>query len=448
MPYKLAEVQNIFSISSYILIALPFLLMPLVIAMVDFVNAYRARFKKGKSFRDESTVTDVVTIDTKFVDDKFSILIPIFGNLSYLKNVDFLKDYGDRVVLCTTTKESDEFNVKIEEVSQKYGFRVFRSEVVLSSTTAKPNPWKLFHLTLKNNETPEEVLKMETVRDEIIKDSFESITTPYCIFLDADTVAEGSLNELVSTFIYRGYDIASVRILASKEETLSEKLQAIEYRLAMDARRLYPWLTSGACMIAKTEVIKEVMLHHSLFFSGGDIEIGKLSKMLGYKVGHIPFVLFTDVPETFKAWFKQRMAWCGGGFRHTIVNFTTYIWRHPFYFFYFTVIVFAATPLRWYEIINNPGILPFVYMIYLFLIVVLHLRHLKWYYLLFPIYALVQVMFIVPLGVYTYLKMAKNGRNIGLIRLNKVEEPVFDYVEDGELELSYVSQTRESYETL
>jgi cellulose synthase/poly-beta-1,6-N-acetylglucosamine synthase-like glycosyltransferase len=390
------------------------------LASIDFINTYRAGGKKKSHSRSEAEIVDLVSVNRSFIYEDFAILIPIFGDIKYLKNVDFLKKYGSQVVLCTTTKESDEFNAKINEIAKMHGFRIFRSQVPLSSISAKPNPWKLFRLILKKRENTS--LKKESVRDEIIKESSSSIKESYCIFLDADTVAKNNLNELVSVFRYNNYDIASVRVLASKENTLAEKLQAIEYRLAMDARRIYPWLTSGACMIAKTDVMASIMSHHSLFFSGGDIEIGKLAKMLGYRVGHIPFVVFTDVPETFKAWFKQRMVWCGGSFRHSIINCTAYIWRHPFYFLYFTIIVFAATPLRWYELIKNLGILPLVYIIYLILILTLHRKHIKWYYLLFPLYALVQVMFIVPLGVYAYLKMAKRGGNIGIIRLRGFEK--------------------------
>ncbi len=122
-------------------------------------------------------------------------------------------------------------------------------------------------------------------------------------FLNGDTVAYEPLQKLVGHFRDMKYDICSVRVLASESNTLCEKLQAIEYELSMDSRKIYPWLTSGACMVAKTEVIGDIMQHHSLFFSGGDIEIGKLAKILKYNVGHIPFELYTDVPITFKAWF-------------------------------------------------------------------------------------------------------------------------------------------------
>ena len=36
-------------------------------------------------------------------------------------------------------------------------------------------------------------------------------------------------------------------------------------------------------MIAKTEVLRHSLRNHSHFFQGGDIEIGKLASILGYK---------------------------------------------------------------------------------------------------------------------------------------------------------------------
>jgi cellulose synthase/poly-beta-1,6-N-acetylglucosamine synthase-like glycosyltransferase len=262
-------------------------------------------------------------------------------------------------------------------------------------------------------------INREIVRDEIIRDSFEVVTTKYCIFLDGDTVAEGDMRKLITQMEEHQYDLASVRVLASKKNSLIEKLQSVEYELAMDARHIYPWLTSGACMVAKTEIIQKIMGHHSLFFSGGDIEIGKLARMLHFKVGHIPFKFYTDVPSTFKAWFKQRMAWSGGGFRHAIINIHQYTWRHPFFYFYFTFLVYLLWPLRWYEMIMHPGVIPFVVFLYWSLILIFHLRFFRLFYLAFPLYALLQVMVLVPLGIYTYIRMARSSRNAGFIKLRK-----------------------------
>jgi cellulose synthase/poly-beta-1,6-N-acetylglucosamine synthase-like glycosyltransferase len=387
---------------------------PLLLSLVDFIVLARTRRRphiRLHEFTPES--------------NDFTILIPIFGHLRYLKNIEFLKQYASHVVLCTTTKESSEFNAGIAELSEQYGFRVFRSEIPHSSHH-KPNPWRLFKTTLTHQQNQ---MFTETTRDEIIRDSFRVVTTKYCIFLDGDTVVKERLEKLVGKVEERGYDISSVRVVASRRNTIMEKLQAIEYELAMDARRIYPWLTSGAGMVARTDVIKDIMTHHSLFFSGGDIEIGKLAMLLGYKVGHISCEFLTDVPETFKGWVKQRLAWSGGSFRHCVVNLHNYGWQHPFFYFYTTFVVFFLIPLRWWELFHRPEVIPLVIAIYWGLIGLFHWKHLEWYYLLFPFYSLFQVMILIPLGCVSYFQMLYRSQNIGFIKIRKLEmEPVL--VED------------------
>ncbi len=387
----------------------------LLISLIDFVVLVRARLK------DHHTVEEYTKSDLNY-----TILVPIFGNISYLRNIDFLKQYAKHVVLCTTTKENAEFDEAINNIASEHGFRVFRSEVPIASASHRPNPWRLFTHTLHgkgNLHVTEDVSSVgdrfnrEIARDEIIKDSFSAIETDYCIFLDGDTTAKEKLFKLVHLVRELDFDLASVRVLASKQETIMEKLQAVEYDLAMDARKIYPWLTSGACMVAKTEVIKDIMQHHSLFFSGGDIEIGKLAGILKYKVGHVRFEFYTDVPSTFKSWFKQRMAWFGGGFRHAVVNLHRYAWRHPLFYFYTTILVYLLTPLRWYEVVKHPEALPIVIVLYWFLIFAFHWKTKKWFYFLFPFYALLQILILIPLGVLTYIRMAFSTSNIGMIRL-------------------------------
>ncbi|HYC80041.1 MAG TPA: glycosyltransferase family 2 protein [Candidatus Binatia bacterium] len=398
---------------------LPYILVIALISLIDFVTLARSRFIKPTK----------ITQRTPMYHD-YSILIPIFGDMSYLKNVKFLSRYKSHVILCTTTKESPEFNQEITRVAEKYGFKIYRSEVPLASQKSKPNPWRLFQKTLHGetevNKIDESVvtidsaegkINVEIARDEIIRDSFAAVQTEYCIFLDGDTVARHSMDKLVGLMIERKLDLASVRVLASKKETVMEKLQSIEYEFAMDARKVYPWLTSGASMVAKTEVIKEIMSHHSLFFSGGDIEIGKLARMLNFKVGHIDFEFFTDVPATFKAWFKQRMAWFGGGFRHAVINMHQYSWRHPLFYFYTTFLVYLLTPLRWYEVIKRPLVIPLIVLLYWGLLLLFRGRQMRWYYLLFPFYALTQIMILPICGAYTYFKMANHANNVGMIKL-------------------------------
>ena len=385
----------------------PVLLMPIAMAELDFVTLARARFKRSPLPARAQHAAD------------FTILIPIFGDIAYLKNVAYLAPYGDKVVLCTTNRESGAFNDALLAIAERYGFRIFYSEVVRSAQNQKTNPWGLFHKTLQGGGTVR--VSAETVRDEMVRDGLMVVESEYCVFLDGDTITKDSVHEIVGAFAHLGYDLASVRVLASQERTMAERLQAIEYELAMDARRVYPWLTSGAGMVARTDAIRTIMRHHSLFFQGGDIEIGKLSQLLGMKVGHLPFTFLTDVPSTFRAWFKQRVAWCGGGFRHAVLNLHRFTWRHPFFFVYNTVVVYLLTPERWYQIVKHPWFLPIIVAIYWVMIFGVHWHRRRWFFFLFPFYALVQVMVIVPLGAVQYYRMAYRAANVGHIRLRDAQ---------------------------
>ena len=229
-----------------------------------------------------------------------------------------------------------------------------------------------------------------------------------------------------------GLDIASVRVVPSKTQSLSERLQDIEYDIAMDARLLYPWLTSGAATIGRSESIRKVMANHSLFFSGGDIELGTLARRMGMKVGHLPFLFFTDVPESLRGWFRQRArGWCIGGFRLACVNPLSAGVRAPFFAFYQTFVVYGLLPFRWYEAVVRPHFLVIVWLVYSAALFALGPRTFKWWKLLFPIYAFAQVMIAVPIGVAFYAKYAIRTRHLGRIRLRPepILPPVIDLTE-------------------
>lgn len=382
---------------SVAMITITLVVIRAMIAMIDFIVPIIARLKRRPVEGEPVPNHD------------FTVLVPIFGDISYLRNVEFLSRYGSRVLLCTTTQESDQFNRDIEAVAARHGFRIYRSDIPVASRS----PWRIFHHTLQDT-----VRRTELVRDEIMRGSSVAVDTTFCIFIDGDTVAAEDLSILAGRMAQEGHDLASVRVVASKQQTVMERLQHLEYQIAMDSRRVYPWLTSGAAMISRRTAINQIMKNHSLFFNGGDIEIGKLAKTLGYKVGHIPFVFLTDVPSTFRRWVRQRRFWFCGGFRHYIVNGLRFNWRYPFLFFYNTIVVYSLTPVRWYEVLRDPLILPSVIALYWVLQLLFHRRYYdSWVFWLFPIYCLFHVMVVLPMGVYTYCRTASKSRNAGIIRL-------------------------------
>ncbi len=329
----------------------------------------------------------------------FALLVPIFNDTKYLTNIAFMKRYADRVVLCTTTNETPEFMQSLENLSKEYGFRIHACEV----GDGKKNPWAIYNKTL-------------LAHDAVLKSSIGRLKEKYVIFIDGDTWVDGELEVLAGAMEEKQYDISSVKVLPGKRQTPMEHLQGVEYDIAMQARLLYPWLTSGAGMIAKREVMIAIMRNHSLFFNGGDVEIGKLADMMGYKVGHLPMVFYTDVPSTFKAWAKQRFSWMCGMFRHSIINVDHNL-KHPFHFIYFTFIIYFLMPFKVIDMISHPQTIPLILSIYVLITYFANWKVRSKWMLIFPFYALFQVLVLVWCGIYRYFQTVKRSQNIGKIKM-------------------------------
>lgn len=356
------------------------------------------------------TVFDFSTVRANFVrpvklnkvvkrSNDFALLVPIFNSTKYLTNIKFLEKYKDRVVLCTTTNETPEFMLELESLAKAYGFRIYACDV----GEGKKNPWAIYNKTL-------------LAHDAVLKSSIGRLTEKYVIFIDGDTWVDGELSVLCGAMEEGELDIASVKVLPSKRETVMEHLQGVEYDIAMQARLLYPWLTSGAGMVADRDVMIAVMRNHSLFFNGGDVEIGKLADMMGYKVGHLPMVFYTDVPSTFMAWVKQRFSWMCGMFRHSVINIDQNL-KHPFHFIYFTFIIYFLMPFKVVEMLARPHLIPIILTLYVLITYFANWKVRSKWMLLFPFYALFQVLFLVWCGIYRYIRTVIRSKNVGKIRM-------------------------------
>ncbi len=357
------------------------------------------------------TVFDFSTIRANFVKpinlkkvkkrvDDYALLVPIFNDVKYLTYIDFLAKYNSHVVLCTTTDETPEFMAAIDALGAKYGFRVCKSEV----GTGKKNPWAIFNKTL-------------LAHDAVLKSTIGALQEKYVIFIDGDTKVDEDLSILAGAMEENNFDIASVKVLPSKRNTPMEHLQGVEYDIAMQARLVYPWLTSGAGMIAKREVMISIMKNHSLFFNGGDVEIGRLADMMGYKTGHIPITFYTDVPKTFRVWVKQRFSWMCGMFRHSIINFDHNL-KHPFHFIYYTFMIYFLIPFKVIELLTKPLLIPGIIAMYMVITYIANWKVRSKWMLIFPFYALFQVIVIIWFGAYRYINTVLKSKNIGKIHMH------------------------------
>jgi hypothetical protein len=330
---------------------------------------------------------------------RYLIMPTVYGDISYLQNIAFLKRYADKVVICTSKYETPEFYRALRSVCRKHGFRYVCADLPFANGKPIKNAYTIYKGIFKN-------LGRLGVRKD----------TP-CLLMDADTYSYQNTNNLMRTFIAEGLDICSLRCEVANPQTIIETLQAFEYRLAMDNRRMEPWLTSGACNVAKASVFQHVFGQHSHFFAGGDIEIGKLAQVMGYKVKHVDFTFYTAAPNTLGGWFNQRIVWFAGGVRHHVTNIGSYGWLHFFMLFYNSLLIYLLLPLRWLELINFPfTMFALIVLSWLYTAILISGRGWRPAYLLLPFYSFVQSMVIIPLSFGRYLKLAWHQRSLGVLK--------------------------------
>lgn len=361
------------------------LVLPVLWIGIDMVAGIRERRKPSSEY------------DGTHRCDDFSVLVPIYGSTSYLENVDYLKNYSGRVILCTTSGETNDFYEQLDVIADRNGFTVFRSSYAAPTSDRKR-------------------MTGGTIRDRVIRDALVSaVTSPYVVCLDADTITAENLAHLVGELDHRGGDLASIRLVPQRNGPLVVQLQRHEYRQSMRMRFLVPWLVSGACHVGTTAALRHIMQCHSLFFQGNDVETGLLGEQLGYRITHIPFEVNTNVPATWGAWLRQRLAWSGGEFRLFIANIR-YVLRHPFLWLYGAVLTIGMVGPRWWSVTAPTITLLGIAALYWAMVMWLHWKHRNRWILLMPLYSLVNSLILTPIGILWYFVMAVPERNFGFIR--------------------------------
>jgi hypothetical protein len=187
----------------------------------------------------------------------------------------------------------------------------------------------------------------------------------------------------------------------------------------MLSRHYRPWLTSGACFIGKTDSLRLIFDHHSLWSPGEDIETGRAAQGLRLKIRHADFVVTTEVPETWRALWKQRRLWWAGAFRHWFVNADRNVLHLPLLTAYLLLAVFGSVYFKWWGMIDVralPYQLPLVLAVYAFVTFVSNLQVRSWWMIVFPIYALTQSLVMPFLGACQYVVVACRLRALGRYR--------------------------------
>src|SRR5256714_12214731 len=109
----------------------------------------------------------------------------------------------------------------------------------------------------------------------LVTGALPAVTTKYTFRLDSDTLIGDDVAAAVAAADVAGAILCPIKCAVANRTNVVTKLQALEYRMAMLCRHFRPWLTSGACFLARTDALREIMARHSTWTPGEDIETGR-----------------------------------------------------------------------------------------------------------------------------------------------------------------------------
>jgi hypothetical protein len=324
----------------------------------------------------------------------FTIVVPVFGHPRYFEG-ERLRRYRHKVLIAMdiSAPTMAEFADELEAD----GWHVERLEM------PEPNPAAL------------------------IAGALPAVATKYVFRLDSDTVIGDDVGPAVAAADMAGADLCSIKCAVDNRTNVVTKLQALEYRMAMLCRHFRPWLTSGACFLARTDALREIMARHSAWTPGEDIETGRTALALRMRIRHLDMVVHTDAPDSWSALVRQRRLWWAGTFRHWWINVDRNLLHLPVLTSYYLVAIWASLYFKWWTMLSLAAVvssLPVVYVAYLFVTVTSNLQVLSPWMIFFPFYALAQVLVMPPLGALKYIELARRRRRVGRYRFGYRREQV------------------------
>ena len=316
----------------------------------------------------------------------FTIVVPVFGHPRYFDGERLLR-YRHRVLIAMEI--SAPLMAAFADELEADGWNVQRLELT------DPNPTALIAAALP------------------------AVATKFTFRLDSDTVVGDDVAAAVAAADMAGADLCSIKCAVLNRTNVVTKLQALEYRMAMLCRHFRPWLTSGACFLARTDALREIMARHSAWTPGEDIETGRTALALRMRIRHLDMVVHTDAPDSWRALVRQRQLWWAGTFRHWWINLDRNLLHLPVLTTYYLVAIWASLYFKWWTMLHPAAIissLPVVYAAYVFVTATSNLQVLSPWMIVFPFYALAQVLVMPLLGVVKYVELARRRRCLGRYR--------------------------------
>jgi len=144
---------------------------------------------------------------------------------------------------------------------------------------------------------------------------------PFCLTVDSDSyLTPNALEYMMKEMHHPHVKACTATVLASNySENLLTKIQDFNYGLSLSIRRssarAFGLLdtTSGACALYRTEIVtyhlEDYLLHGERHPYGDDRRMALYSLMEGHGKYVPEAIVYTEVPDTFKALWRQRVRW-------------------------------------------------------------------------------------------------------------------------------------------
>ena len=325
----------------------------------------------------------------------FTVVIPLFGDPRYFDHRERLQHLKERILVAieVSSERMESFARELEGE----GWTVFRAVI------PAPSPPKLLLAALEA----------------------DAVETTYAMRLDADSVVGHDLPNAIAAAEQDGADLCSVKVhVRNRTQNACTRFQALEYDMAMLARHYRPWLISGAGVVARTGMLREILRRHSMSPLGEDIEMGRIAFAGRLRIRHLDIVIETDAPDSWRALFHQRRLWWAGNFRHSFINFDRNAIQLPWWSLYNVSILWMTIHFHVWSYaasVLHPSMTFLALVVLLLGAAAATTLFSNWQVrtplmIVFPLYAIVQSTLIFSVGALWYLRLVVGSGSFGRYR--------------------------------
>lgn len=322
--------------------------------------------------------------------EDFTIIVPLYGHPRYFVEQETMRRYKRHVLIAMDTS--------------RLIMRVFADWL-------EREGWRVHRAIVEQPCAP-----------RLIADALPHVTTKYVLRMDGDTRAIDDMERFVAAMEEQGVDLCSTKVSVADPRTEAQRFQALEYRMAMLARHFRPWLTSGACYMARTAALRAVLATHSMWPPGEDMETGRIAHAFKLRIRHLDLRVETHAPASWGALFRQRRLWWTGNFRHSIVNFDRNAIHYPIWSLYYVGLVWVGVYFKWETLLGHlhplalVKTLAWLFALYAFITVVANWQVRSWRMLVYPPYALTQAIMMPLVGSVNYWLLVRRVGGFGRYR--------------------------------